>query len=172
MCVSVYQLSQAPLYVTMPNGDISRQTLRCHNIHYEEAVYQVPDICTQPTHPSLPDHVDAVREALLSFDNTIPEGWKEDLHNELAKYQDDDLGPTWTHHPQDDVFIPLQHHERNFQERSPQHQTAHNNMKCFQEIANRARELLNEPEAEWNFFWRTGVFESFNDEARKQSCFQ
>ncbi|KAH7395366.1 hypothetical protein DE146DRAFT_659883 [Phaeosphaeria sp. MPI-PUGE-AT-0046c] len=155
----------------MPNGNISRQTLRCHEIHYEEDVYQAPDIPTQPTHPSLPDHVDAVREALLSFENTIPEGWKKHLHDELAKYQDDDLGPTWTHHPQDAVFIPLQHYERSFQERSAEHNTAHKNMKRFQEIANRARELLKEPEPEWSFFWRSDVFLSFNAEARKQSGF-
>jgi hypothetical protein len=156
----------------MPNGNINRLTLRCHDIQYEEDVYQAPDIFAQPTYRSLPDHVDAVREALLSFENTVPEEWKEDLHDELAKFKDADLGPTWTHYPQDVDFISLQHNERNFQERSEEHITAHKNLKWFQEIAKRARQLFKEPEPEWSFFWRSEVFLLFNDEARKQSGFQ
>lgn len=156
----------------MPNGNINRLTLRCHGIQYEADVYQVPDIFAQPTSSPLPDHVDAVREALLSFENTVPEEWKEDLQDELAKYKDGDLGPTWSHYPQDADFIPLRHNERKFQKRSAEHVTAHNNMIRFQEIAKRAGQLLQEPEPEWSFFWRSEVFLLFNDEARKQSSFQ
>lgn len=156
----------------MLNGNINRRTLRCHGIEYEEDVYQVPDISAQPPYPSLPDHVDAVREALLSFENTVPEEWKSYLQKEPAKYKDEDLGPTWCQYPQDADYIPLQHNELPFQQRSAEHVTAHKNMNRSQEIAKRAGRLLEEPEPEWSLFWRSRVFLLFDDEAREQSSFQ
>ncbi|KAF1940462.1 hypothetical protein EJ02DRAFT_513093 [Clathrospora elynae] len=156
----------------MPKGDISRRNLQRHGIRYEEHVYQVPDVSTQSTSRPLPDHVDAVREALLSFEGTLAEEWKKDLREELDNFKDpDDLGPTWTHLPPDAAFIRVHHYERAFQERNTENNIAHENLKWSQEIAICARQLLEEPEPEWNHFWRTKVFLQFDDKARKQSGF-
>jgi hypothetical protein len=156
----------------MPNGNISRKALKCHDIHYEEGIYQAPDVTAQSTNRSLPDHVDAVREALLSFDGTIPQEWKKDLRDELAELGDVDFGPTWTHHPPRAAFIRVQHNERAFRERSVEHEIAHKNLKWYQEISKRARQLLEEPEPEWSFFWRSEVFLQFNDKSQKHSGFK
>ena len=53
-------------------GDISRLNLRLHGIHYEPEVYRVHDASQQ----ALLDHIDAVREGVLSFESTIPQEWK------------------------------------------------------------------------------------------------
>jgi hypothetical protein len=160
--------SLAALHDTMPNGDIGRHALQLHNIYYNEEIYQAPGVSTPSTDGPLPDHVDAVREALLSFDGTIPEEWEKDLREELDEFGDADCGPTWAHYPQDVAFIHVQHNERAFQERSAEHIIAHNNLKWFQATAKRARQLLEEPEPEWSLFWRSEVFMLFSDEARKR----
>ena len=160
------------LHVTMPEGDISRTALRNCGIRYDENVYQVPHASSRSTSRSLPDHVDAVREALLSFESIIPEEWKQDLSQELDEFKDaNNLGPAWAHKPQTTTFIHVQHNERAFQERSAEHIIAHENLKWSHKTAKRARQLLEESEAEWSFFWRSEVFLLFSDEARKQSTF-
>jgi hypothetical protein len=151
----------------MQSRNITRYTLRCHDIHYEENVYQNPDLSTQSTSRLLPDHVDAVREALLSFESIIPVEWEKDLSEESTKFED-----VATYPPQKAAFIRMQHNERAFQERSTEHNIAHKNMQRFQQVARRAQQLLEEPEPEWSYFWRSEIFLIFNNEAQKQSGFQ
>jgi hypothetical protein len=66
--------------------DISPENLIIHGITYESDVYPVHDVSGQSTTQSLPDHVIAVGEALLSFENIIPQGWENHLRKEDANF--------------------------------------------------------------------------------------
>ena len=170
------RLSLAIFYLIMDKddtkGDIRRSNLELHGIVYEPDVYQVHDLFPQSTSRAFPDQVDAVREALLSFENTIPQEWEEDLREDFAKFGKADIDPAWTHHPPSSAFIRGKHYERHLRERSADWTTAHEDLKCFEKIAKRARDLLDALEPEWNFFWRSEVFTLFSDKASKQSGFR
>jgi hypothetical protein len=66
---------------------ISRKDLEAHGIYYNA------DVFTPSTSHTLPDHVDEVRKSLLSFENTIPPEWEEDLRQEFHKFGEADFGP-------------------------------------------------------------------------------
>jgi hypothetical protein len=151
--------------------DISRFNLQLHGIYYEPEVYQVHDVFTQSTIPTLPDHVDAVREALLSFESTIPEVWEKDLREEFAEFGRTDIGPAWNLHPQSSAFIRGKHYERDLREHSADWKTAHENLLRFEKVAKRARGLLKDLETGWNLFWRSEIFTLYSDETRSQPGF-
>jgi hypothetical protein len=148
--------------------DISRRNLELHRIYYEPEVYQVHTGSTQSTSHALPNHVDAVREILLSFESTIPQVFEKDLSKEFEKFWSADIGPAWTHRPQSSAFIGVTHAQHVSGKHSTDWETAYKNVECCGEAAKDARHLLEDPEAECNFFWRREVFTRFSDEARKQ----
>jgi hypothetical protein len=156
-------------------GDISRENLARHGIIYDPRVYQVPKASAQSTSFALPDHIDAVREALLEFDNTIPEDWKEYLCEDFTQFVEqfgrETLGPAWSHQPPTSAFIPLKLYERNRLERSSDWTKADENIKRFEAVAKSAQGLLEDAEQEWNRFWRSSIFMSFTDEAYEQNSY-
>jgi hypothetical protein len=156
----------------MEKKDISRRALKRHDIRYEKTVYQDPSLSTHSTSRPLPDHVDAVREALLSFEDTIPAAWKRDLRKELTKCDDVATYPEWTQVPPKAAFVRRQHNERILHEASTEHDKAHKNVQRSQQVAKRAKQMFAEAEPEWSHFWRSEVFLLFNVEAKEQSGLQ
>lgn len=151
---------------------ISRENLELHRIFYHPCVYQVPYTCGQATKFALPEHVDAVRDALLSFDKIIPEDWEEHLYENFAHFGSKAPGPAWTHQPPESAFIPLKTYERNRPERSIEWTKADKNLKGFEVLAKYAQGLLQDAESEWDRFWRSRIFMSFTDEAYGQNGHQ
>jgi hypothetical protein len=151
-----------------PKRDISRRNLELHGIYYEPEVYKVHDGFTQSTSYALSNHVDAVREVLLSFENTIPEVFETDISKEFEKFGAADIGPAWTQRPQSSAYIRANYAQHASGKRSTNWETAYKNVECCGEAAENAQRLLEDPEAEWNLFWRKEVFTLFSDEARKQ----
>jgi hypothetical protein len=149
-------------------GDITRGNLVCHGISYDPRVYRPDKASTHASTLTLPDHVDAIREALLSFDRTIPEEWEEDLRDEFKKYEEENFCSTWTHQPPDSAFIRLTKRQRNRPDRSADWTKADENFKRFETVVKRVHELLEDAEAEWNVFWRSKVFMPFSDEVYHQ----
>lgn len=146
-------------------GDISRTNLERHGIFYERRVYQVPNASGHSTSFALPDHIDAIREGLLSFHSSIPEEWKKDLNEEFGG-KDIDLAQT--HRPPESAFITTMHHERDRSQRSADWRKADRNFKRFHNVAKHARDLHEHAEEEWNVFWRSEVFKRFRGEAHQQ----
>jgi len=148
---------------------ISRQNLKNHNIFYEPEVYNPKDALIQFAFQTLPDHVDAVREALLTFESIVPREWENHLREEYEELKiagrAEDIGPAWTHHPPPSALVREKRYERDIQEHSVEWKAAHENLKCSESVAKRAHELLADLEAEWNHFWRARVFKVFSDEA-------
>ena len=69
--------------------DISRENLKRHGIIYDEEVYSCDyedDNESSNLGSSLSDHVEALREALLSFSSIITDDWKELFDNEIEQY--------------------------------------------------------------------------------------
>ncbi|KAH8725392.1 hypothetical protein GQ44DRAFT_707019 [Phaeosphaeriaceae sp. PMI808] len=144
--------------------DISRQTLESHGVFYNADVYSPPYI--------LPEHVDAVRETLLSFEGIIPEGgWIETLLGEVKKYGSDGIGIEASL-PLDISFVPIEAYEAHSQEKSPQWHAAFENLKSCRKIAEIARELRADSEDGWMHFWRSHSFTLVSSRARDQPGFQ
>jgi hypothetical protein len=146
--------------------DISRESLVRHNIHYEANVYRANHANTKsPTH-ALPDHVKAVRDGLLCMEKILPEDCDATLREELAKHGSVNVGPDWCLHPEKSAFTRGKHHERMLQQSS-----FHDNLRFCEQVAERAKEILEDSEDEWTFFWRSRIFELFDDEARTHPGF-
>jgi hypothetical protein len=138
----------------MPNGDISRKALERHGIYYNETVSE--------EYHFFPDHVDAVRDALLSFEESIPDEWEDYLLGEFDDFGDVSVGPAWTHQPPDAAFIRVQDYERRL-ERTTEYKSAVKTLEGLQKIAKGVRQLVHEQEPEWSSFWTKHVFHQFND---------
>jgi hypothetical protein len=153
----------------MPNSkskkDISQKNLNLHNIFYEADVFRPPCV--------LPRHVDAVREALLSFDHIVPDetGWKETFEEEYMAYKPFSVSPE-TALPPNASFIPVAGYEKDFNDRSPQWRTAYNNMKRCVDVAKTARELEADMEEGWTNFWRRSTFHVVSETTKHQPGFQ
>jgi hypothetical protein len=63
-------------------GDISPENLQSHGIFYD----------TEPSY-ILPEHIDAVREILLSFKGTLSDNWTGTLQKEAKQYGSEGLSP-------------------------------------------------------------------------------
>jgi hypothetical protein len=161
---------------------ITRQNLEKHGVYYHPEVEQ----------PSfdLPEHVDAVREILLTFDNTVPKGallfkagWEATLQDEAYEYEQkrlnsktaesisaDDIGEALS--PPPSAVVPIRHHEADRNDRSLAWRTAENNMKSCHEVATRAGQLGADAEEGWTQFWRRHTFTITSEKAREQPGFQ
>jgi hypothetical protein len=147
----------------MPTRDISRNALERHGIYYDEKVSEEPGF--------FPDHVDAVRDALLSFDGSIPDEWQDCFFGEFDEFGDASVGPAWTHQPPDAAFIRIQNYERRL-ERTEEYKIAVKTLEGLHKIAKSARQLEDEPEPEWSSFWTRHVFRQFNDTAEHYPGFK
>jgi hypothetical protein len=144
--------------------EISREDLQRHGIYFQPNVYQAKYADIPATSPNLPDHVDAVREGLLFMEKILPDDCESILRKELAEHENMNIGPDWCLHPPQSAFIHVKHHERVLHQ-----STSLKNLEECENISERAREMLEDSEDEWTFFWRSKMFKTFNDEAREQS---
>jgi hypothetical protein len=147
--------------------NITRKNLANHNIFYDA------DVCRPPC--VLPGHVDAVREALLSFNNIVPggKGWKKTFQDELNEHKDlISLESADSALPPDASFIPVAGYQEDLNERSPQWHTAHINMKSCVEVTQSAWELEADMEDGWTYFWRQNTFTVVSETTKSQPGFQ
>jgi hypothetical protein len=147
--------------------NITRKNLANHNILYDTDVYRPPSL--------LPGHVDAVREALLSFDNIVPggKGWKMTFEDELKEHKDHiSLESADSALPPDAFFIPVAGYQEELNERSTQWHTAHTNMKSCVEVTKSARKLEADMEDGWTNFWRQNTFTVVSEKTKDQPGFQ
>jgi hypothetical protein len=149
-------------------ANISRKNLESHGVYYIEDLYRPPYIL-------LPEHVDAVREVLLSFNGTVPGGgWIKTLRLEAQEYlsdQDHDIGPEALL-PPDNSMISTEHYETDLNDRSPEWLLAYENMKSCRKVAKIARGLGRESENGWVDFWCSHTFNTASKKAREQPGFQ
>jgi hypothetical protein len=144
---------------------ISQPNLNHHNIFYDADVFRPPCI--------LPGHVDAVREALLCFDNIVPggNGWKKTFQDEHTKHEPRNIN-LHSALPPDASFIPVAGYEEELNERSPQWRIAYDNMKSCVEVAKSARKLEADMEDGWTNFWRSNTFTVVSETTKHQPGFQ
>ena len=158
--------SLGSIVIAMYEGDISRENLQRHGIIYDENTYLSDDPNATPE-DRLPNHVDALREALLSLSSLIPDDWKE-LFDDEHEHYDNTLGE-WVEHlqpPESAYFTPRRYELRNPSQES---MTAHaNNEKC-KLIAEKARKGAKEAEAGWSHFHRKHIFGDFDEDGRSRT---
>ena len=137
-------------------GNISRKNLEEHGVFYDETVSR--------SHYNIPEHVDAVREILLSFESIIPQvGWEKTLQTEAAEYETNpEYGPEEViegalRHPKSSL-IPVKHHETDRIDRSPEWRDAFENLKSCEKVAELARRLDAAAENGWQGFWERHTF--------------
>jgi hypothetical protein len=147
--------------MTASEGDIGRENLERHRIIYDEQTYLSDDSNATPE-DRLPDHVDALREALLSLSSVIPDDWKETFDKELEHYGDAIIGLIeHLQPPESAYFTPPRYELRN---PSQQSITAHENNEKCKKIAEAARNRAKEAEAGWTAFHRKHIFGDFDEE--------
>jgi hypothetical protein len=157
-----------PIHFDMPKPqvkrDISRKNLENHGIYYDDETYRTPYI--------LPEHVDAVREILLSFEDLVPAGgWQTTLQEEAKKYEEGSVAPQALHPPPSSV-VPLKSYELDRNERSPKWIAAFQNLESCEKVAETARNLKADSEDGWVLFWRSNTFTVVSEKAREQPGFQ
>ena len=149
-------------------GDISRKNLELHGVFYDDNLYRPPSIL-------LPEHVDAVREILLSFHGTVPGGgWKETLQQEANQYVSDghhDIGPEALL-PPDTAFVSTENYEVDLNDRSSEWRMAYESLKSCKKVAKVACSLGPDSEDGWVHFWRSYTFTVASEKAREQPGFQ
>lgn len=146
--------------MAVSGGDISRENLQRHGIIYDENTY-LPDDPNATSEDRLPDHVDALREALLSLSSVIHEDWKEIFDEEFEQH-DNAMGE-WTEQlqpPESAYFTPRRYELRNPSQES---KTAHANNENCKNIAKAARKRAIELETGWSFFHRKNIFGDFDE---------
>jgi hypothetical protein len=144
---------------------ISRKNLETHGIYYTDNVYCPPNIL-------LPEHVDAVRETLLSFENIVPEGgWQKTLQKEVEMLACDDIAPQALYPPASSLVL-LESHETDRNEKSPQWNAAYEELMVCREIAIKAQQMAADSEDGWANFWRRNTFTLVSEKARDQPGFQ
>ncbi|KAF2108146.1 hypothetical protein BDV96DRAFT_653041 [Lophiotrema nucula] len=148
--------------------NITRQNLQEHGMRYDAQVYPGLDEPTQSTRPyTVPDHIEAVREALLYFDNIIPPGnWTKHLQNEFKQYGSEEIGPLSNLQPPESATIVLKVYENEGDHAACQ--AARVKLKENEEAAEEARRLLIDLESGWKHIWRERVFKL----ASNDSCMQ
>jgi hypothetical protein len=144
-------------------GDISRLNLQCHDIYYHDGT---------EIDPALPEHIDAVREGLLTMKNIVAGCWEGHLHEERDEYDEADMGSSWTNSPPSSAFFHEERHNLDRQKHSTKYDSADKGLEPCLKVAKMARKRLEDSEAEWNLFWREYVFRPFSDEASKQPKFE
>ncbi|CAO2657104.1 Nn.00g032300.m01.CDS01 [Neocucurbitaria sp. VM-36] len=148
-------------------GDISRKNLESHGVYYDEELYHPPYI--------LPEHVDVVREILLSFSGTVPRGgWEETLRQEALQYVSNEknykLGPEAVL-PPNTSLVSTEDYEADLNDRSPEWRVAYENLKSCRKVAKIACNLGPDSEDGWVHFWRSHTFTVASEKAREQPGF-
>ena len=137
-------------------GNISRSNLGEHGVFYDEAVFDFQY--------NIPEHVKAVREILLSFESTIPQGgWETTLETEAKEYESKPgYGPeeviARALRPPKSSMVPIKHHEIDRNDRSPEWRDAFENLKSCEKVAELARCLNADAENGWQGFWERHTF--------------
>ncbi|KAH7070236.1 hypothetical protein FB567DRAFT_216878 [Paraphoma chrysanthemicola] len=145
-----------------PQRDISRSNLKTHGITFDTRIIPIHELQEQSTARALPEHIAAVGEALLTFENIIPQGWKRHLEKEAAtfNYESPDLPGS--------TFVSEEQFEIDLGEHSQEWLLAHQNLKYCNKVAKDAQKLIGNQEPEWSLFWRNEVFVLFNTHIKKQ----
>ncbi|KAL9087713.1 MAG: hypothetical protein Q9165_006480, partial [Trypethelium subeluteriae] len=178
-------------YDKPPPGSISRRNLERHGIIYHEKVYICDDRVEDQSEDSattdaesdcvesgLPSHVNALREALLTFSDIIPEDWRELFDDESKQYSsgfDEEQGTGWNAskkrtqidevesvQPPAAAYFTSRRYELRWP--SPQSTVAHENNERCKKIADAARKRAKEAEAAWAHFLRRRIFRDFDEE--------
>lgn len=137
-------------------GNILRKNLGEHGIFYDEAVYRFQY--------NIPKHVEAVREILLSFESTVPQGgWETTLEVEAKKYETNtECKPEEVIEealrPPESSLVPVKHHEIDRNDRSPEWRDTFENLKSCEKVAELARGLNANAENGWQGFWERYTF--------------
>lgn len=150
-------------------GDISKDNLERHGIIYDEKVYtrnQEDPKASDSQDSNLPDHVDALREALLAFAGIIPEDWKEIFDDEFEQYGRVIDEKEYLLPPAEAYFTPLRYELRN---PTPRSTAAHENNERCEKIAIAARKRAKEAEAGWTHFLRKKIFRDFDEEKNSRT---
>ncbi|KAF2187554.1 hypothetical protein K469DRAFT_748837 [Zopfia rhizophila CBS 207.26] len=147
--------------------DITRKNLKLHSIYYDEKVYHGYDEPAQRDGCyTLPDHVDAVREALLTFEGIVPQGgWEDHLHDEFMEYGSENIGPAWNLQPPTSAIVCQKKYQRDLRKPGAEWQAAYDILEDYLKVAKVARASLAEAEGGWKHFWRSKMFRISNDEA-------
>ena len=144
--------------------DISRENLEAHRIFYNDQV--------ECSSRNLPEHVDAVRETLLSFENIVPSGrWQTTLRKEAEKYGSEQICAEALH-PTAFSLVLLESHEVDRPRNNPLWNRAFENLCDCQEVAKEAQGLSIDAEDGWTLFWRNNTFTLASQKARKHPGFQ
>ena len=153
---------------TTEGRDISRTNLLLHGISYEPNWDKDHDADEHSSSGMLPDHVEAVREGLLSFENIIPNTWKKDLLDEFASCAGQNLRESCTSLPRHSSFIHLKRHEEADGDYSGVWRRANKNPKHDEIVAKKAQKQLEKAEPEWTLFFRRHVFTQSDDEKEEE----
>lgn len=148
----------------MDNADVSRRDLALHRIFFFEDFSREDE---QQYHSPLPDHVGAVREALLMFNELLPPDLESRFEKEVAEIRSGDRDDSWMLRPPNTAYIPS---EPSFDHDAwcNQVEAAKSRLEKDVEVAEAARKLRNNAaETEWNDFWRSTVFAPFSNEAKQ-----
>jgi hypothetical protein len=156
-----FHRSLGSIVMVMSEGDISRKNLQRHGIIYDEDTYSSDDPNTTPE-DRLPDHVDALREALVSLSSLIPDDWKELFDDEHEHYDNTIEGRIEHLQPPESAYFTPRRYE--FRNPSQESMTAHANNKKCKEIAEKARKGAKEAETGWTHFHRKHIFRDFDED--------
>ena len=144
---------------------LSRSILESHGIFYDPKLYCFRDI-------TLPDHVDAVKEMLLSFEKILPDGsWKIFLEQELQQYGSDEFNHE-SLQPQASSWITSKVYETEFKPPNGERKIAHKNLLHCEKIAVKARRLDTSSENSWEKFWRETTFTHESEKSRERPGYQ
>lgn len=151
-----YPLTIVSIIIMMESsdGDIGQENLAKHGISYDQDVYTCghkDDNISSNPRSTLPDHVDALREALLAFSNTILDYWRETLDDEV-KQHGGMVPEQECLHPPDAAHFTSPRYELRSQ--GQQSTAANDNTLQCRAIAEAARKQANEIEDGWNHFYR------------------
>ncbi len=154
--------------------NITRKNLELHEIYYNDEFDRLQ-------FHKLPEHVDIVRETLLSFDACLPGsirltgGYKQTLHQEFTLHKRannlaNNLGLDIQ--PPDKAWIKPQPHESMREDRTPEWNAAKIDLDQCVKVATYVRRLKAESENTWNTFWQANIFTKTSERFRELPGFQ
>ncbi|KAF2702903.1 hypothetical protein K504DRAFT_495952 [Pleomassaria siparia CBS 279.74] len=155
----------------MTTSRCTREGLKQYNIFYYEDVHvdkQDNDGPFRFRSYTLPDHVDAVRETLLTFENLIPKARGLDLDREFKEQKLDDFGANWSLQPPPSALLRDEaYHLSNIHE-------ARKNLdeiKAHEQVAKDAHRLPADSGSEWQLFWKGKIFRNFHEDICASSTY-
>lgn len=171
--------------------ELSREILKSHRIHFDENYVYDPE---NPQSEQLPEHVDAVRQALLSFECSVVGGrWKQHFENEATKYAPEKVAsnpqenlasdaheeavsevlmPKEARLPEDSFQVPLKGWETDNEKDNPEWNAVKVSLQKCGKVAEHARTLDASPEDRWTYFWRDIAFKYVSETRQNHTGFQ